>query len=221
MKPNRSQIEAAKAVVAQYGVNYRGTGTDLHQNTAVMAVFAILTGQLARVPEEYRRCIGDVQLPPDLAQPGDAVELPENAPSGESILVPVAEYDRTKAILEGITVDHEQRNIAIAEDAAALLRLEGGDFPEPGIYITYESAGRMVEKVMAEATDPETIVGKEVHRRIAEASAEPNGDGKATVDLDSMTVDALKTFAADKGIDLQDIGTKKADIIAAIREFGY
>lgn len=220
MKPNRSQLEAAKAVIGQYGVNYRNTGTDLHQNTAVMAVFAILTGQLARVPEEYRRCIGDVQLPPDLAQPGDAVELPEDAPSGESILVPVGEYDRTKAILEGITVDHEQRNLSITEDAAALLRNEGGDFPEPGIYITYESAGRMVEKVMTDAVDPDTIIGKELRQRIG-AETEPNGDGKIAVDLDAMTVEGLKKFAAEKGIDLQDIGTKKADIIAAIREFGY
>jgi hypothetical protein len=35
-----------------------------------------------------------------------------------------------------------------------------------------------------------------------------------------MTIDALRAFAVEKGIDLQDIRLK-ADIIAAIREFGY
>lgn len=215
MKPNRPQFEAAKAVIAQYGVNYKGTGADTHQNTAVMAIFAILTGQITRVPSEYWKCVEGLELSP---QVGDTVELPDDASSSPSILVPVNEYDRIKAILEGITVDHEQRNFSISEDAAVLLRAEGSDFPEPGIYIPHESAGRMTEKAIADATDPDNILDKEAQSH--NTSAEPNDDDKAEADLDSMTIDALRSFAAERGIDLRDI-RRKAAIIAAIREFGF
>jgi hypothetical protein len=78
-------------------------------------------------------------------------------------------------------------------------------FPEVGIYVSFAHATAMVEGALA--------------LKSADA-AEPNGDGQIKVDLHSMTVEALRAFAAEKNIDLQDIRLK-ADIIAAIREFGF
>lgn len=77
LNPTRSQIEAAKAMIAQYGRNYRGTGTDLHHNTAVMAVWATLSGRLGSVPAEYKPLTQGIEAASEPFPVADAVENTE------------------------------------------------------------------------------------------------------------------------------------------------
>lgn len=235
MKPNPTQIDAAKAVMKQYAATYGATATDLHQNTAVMAIYAIILGKIAAVPAEYKQLTNNIELSidnPNL-QPGDPVDIPVDAPAGDTVLVATDEYERTMAILSGLTFDREQLNLTISEDAAVLLRdpEDATPFPEAGIYITYVSAARMVEQVMRDATDPDTIIGKQVLESLTDpAQADDtddeddvvNGsdDSDPKIDFDPMTVAQLREFAKNNDIDVSDMN-KKADIIAGLREHGF
>lgn len=70
--------------------------------------------------------------------------------------------------------------------------------PGEGLTVDAQKADRLVERKLAE------IVGEEPEQG-------------ADDELDSMTVDELKEYAQEAGIDLKGI-TRKADVIAAIRE---
>ena len=70
--------------------------------------------------------------------------------------------------------------------------------PGEGLTVNAQKADKLVERKLAE------IVGEE-----PEQSADD--------ELDSMTVDELKEYAQEAGIDLRGI-TRKADVIAAIRK---
>ncbi len=188
MKPNRTQFEAAKLVIAKYGREYRGVGTDLHQNTAAMAVWCILSGQLDKTPGEYRDCIDDVMLAPAL--------------DNEAAEVVNEELERLHRIGSGVEVGKPEGMdevtgdfLGLGEAAAELLGVK------PGHYIHIDDA-------MAGMPDDE------------DEDAEPNEDGKGTVDFDAMTVDVLKKFAEDNNVDLTGI-SKKADIVAALKEFKF
>lgn len=201
LRPNSSQIEAAKAVVGKYGVNYRNVGTDLHQNTAVMAIYAIFLGKLDSVPAEYQSCIGDVQISAE-TEDSQTFTVNEDIERG---------YRLSKGVEAGPPegLDYESM-VRVSEEAAELLGVEAG------AYLHMSTVDNLVEEAQSLGnTNPD-------HNEdpADEESSEPDGDGKAKVDFESMTVDALKAFAAEHDIDLRDI-SKKADIIAAIREFGY
>lgn len=55
-----------------------------------------------------------------------------------------------------------------------------------------------------------------VREKWAEEISETAAHVEEDIDLDSMKVDELRAYAADRGIDLGD-ATKKADLIAAVK----
>jgi len=212
LKPNESQVAAAQGILQQYVIQNGATSTVTHQRQAIYAIFAVLTGRLSAVPAQYQANLKNVDL-------GEAPV--EEASEADDVDPIPSEYHRARAILEGMVFDPEQRTLAISAEAAAQLTGDGqSDFPEAGLYITYASAGAMVEQVMQQAADPATIVGKQVREAIAAETAEPNGDDKAAVNFDGMTVAALKEFATENSVELAGVSTK-AEIIARLREFGF
>jgi hypothetical protein len=198
IRPNSSQIEAAKAVVAKYGVDYRGVGTDLHQNTAVMAIYAILLGRLNAVPADYAACTVTVQL---TAAPDDITGKVDE------------DLERGFRISQGIEtgppegMDHADM-VRLSDTAAELLGVPAG------AYLHVDTVDSLVEEAQSLGnTNPD-------HNDDPADSDQQVAVPTPKADLDAMTIDALRAFAVEKGIDLQDIRLK-ADIIAAIREFGY
>lgn len=186
LKPNSAQINAAKEVVAKYGRDYRNTGTDLHQNTAVMAILAILTNQISRVPADYRDIVADMDM--DMGEP----EPVEDATGiNEEIMNAFAAMKGIEAGLpEGMDDSGLDKTVGlrVSEGSAAYLGVMAGDY------------------VLIDVVNS--------------APAEPNNDGAAKVDFEAMTIDALRTFATENNVDLTGM-SKKADIIAALREFGF
>lgn len=78
----------------------------------------------------------------------------------------------------------------------------------PGEELTADAqkADSLVERKLAE------VIGEEPEQVSVQESEQGAGD-----ELDGMTVDELKEYAQEAGIDLKGV-TKKSDIIAAIRE---
>lgn len=112
MKPNAMQIEGAKRVVAKYGRDYGGTGSDRHQNTAVMAVYAILTGQFGKVPGEYSACvegITEVNIDGEAEFDNASDEL---ATLREKLSAVEAERDELAKQIEGSKTDLESMTIS-------------------------------------------------------------------------------------------------------------
>lgn len=84
--------------------------------------------------------------------------------------------------------------------------------------VTLEFPGKPDDEVVSRPIAiGEVITGDLAAVAVAEKWAEPVEDQKPAepINLDDMTVDQLKAYAAEKGIDLGD-ATKKADIRAAI-----
>lgn len=215
---NESQMRAACAIVHAYGVNHGSTGTDLHHRSAVLGVLAVMIGRLGAVPEIYRHLTKDVELSPgnENLSAGDAVNLPQDAPEGESILVSKEDYDRWNTILSGLSVDAGNMNIAVSPEAAAALREDGSEFPVDGLYIPFNTMQAGLELALAQQAEA-------IHAsyKTEEKPEEPNGDGKADkINFDDMTVEALRAFAEENGVDLGG-ASKKADIIRTLREFNF
>lgn len=78
--------------------------------------------------------------------------------------------------------------------------------PDEELTVNAQEADKLVERKLAE------VIGEEPEQGSDEESEQGAGD-----ELDSMTVDELKEYAQEADIDLKGV-TKKADIIAAIRE---
>lgn len=86
--------------------------------------------------------------------------------------------------------------------------------------VTTEFSGRIDGEALARPIKVDEIIAGElaevaVREGWAVAHDENVAEGEDSADLDAMTVDELKAFAAENGIDLGD-ATKKADIRAAI-----
>ena len=78
--------------------------------------------------------------------------------------------------------------------------------PDEELTVSVQEANKLVERKLAES------IGEEPEQGSDGESEQGADDG-----LDSMTVDELKEYTQEAGIDLKGV-TKKADIIAAIRE---
>ena len=78
--------------------------------------------------------------------------------------------------------------------------------PDEERTVNAQEADKLVERKLAE------IIGEEPEQGSDGESEQGAGD-----ELDSMTVDELKEYAQEAGIDLKGV-TRKADMIAAIRK---
>lgn len=235
---NESQARAACDVMQTFAKAHGTGATDTHQRAAVLAILSIMTGRLRGVPEVYRGLIGDVELYGETAKAVAAEEAAGETLEPGYVAVAITEYERWTMILEGLTFDAENRNLSISEDACVLLRDVDADFPEAGIYVTYASAGSMVEQAIKDAGDPDTITGKIVAERMAADAGFPDDDTKdesedengdiengsdksdPKIDFSEYGMDALKEFAENNDVDVKGLNSKAA-IIARLREFGF
>jgi hypothetical protein len=195
---NPTQLAAAAAIVQAFAVTHRTAATDQHQNAAALAVFAVLSGDLAAVPGPYKHLLADVELsradPATISERIAALTAPVQsiASTADELAsqIETAASDRVAEIFEGTTRD-EDGSLFISQHFADMLQVEVGK------WVPFSVMAAGVEKAMAAAT----------------TEAE-----NASPQFDSMTVAELNAFAASNNVDLQGV-TKKTDIIKVLKEF--
>lgn len=196
---NQSQMGAACAVIHAYGVNHGGTGTDIHQRTASLAVLAILLGMVDAVPGPYKHLVGDVIVSAD-PEENETLTVTLAAPvfdiNAEAVQSAIedATAARVAELFDG-TARAEDGSLNISQHFADALKVE------PGKWVTFMTMAAAVGALLAKQSAPPI-------------EPEPKAD------LEAMTVDELRTLAADNNVPLDGKG-KKADIIATLREFNF
>ena len=119
INPNATQTDAAERILKQHVRNYGNHGGDSHVRTAAFAIYAVMSGKLSKVPQEYRSCIEDViDVKPDV--------------SGKTFTVD-PEVERAIVIGRGIEagppegMDYEDM-LAVSEAAGELLDILPGPY---------------------------------------------------------------------------------------------
>lgn len=186
MKIIEGNVQAAMAVLQHYAKTYGTTGAEAMQRMAVLSMYACLIGRAGGVASDFRGAVNGLTLDDPFA--------PDEKPLA-GVLIPQEEHDRNMAILGGIIFDSMERNMMITEDAASIMRGDG-DFPEPGIFVPFTMATAMVEKVMQDATKPDTIIGKHVRESIAAEETAEQGDGGADGEPEPLDDDTTDDEAA-------------------------
>lgn len=206
MKIIEANAQAAMAVLQHYTKTYGTTGAESMQRMAVLSIYACITGNPAAVATDFKGVVGQHVLADPYA--------PDEKPV-EGVLLSQEEHDRNMAILGGLIFDSMERNLTITADAALVIR-GGGDFPEPGIFVPFTMATAMVEKVMKDAGDPDTIIGKHVRESIAAETLDLSGINTETDDADdSDEEDDSEDF------DFDDDAADAADAANEERKRGY
>lgn len=219
-----AKIEAIADVLEFAQRSYKNHGTKESTHRTALAVYAIGEDQPWRMPTEFKH-LQSVKhfgkLCHDRATEGGNIFTE----SGESQSIP------------GVIVNNEERNVFFTDEAIAILRPEGADFPEVGIYIPFTAAVAMVEMAIAEtganddagggadASDDTPDGGDDSEASSAAENADnDDSDGTGNADDDSEPAPLatnLEVYTKQELLDMYgpaDVGHSdtKATIIAAI-----
>jgi hypothetical protein len=168
------KIAAYEEVIEHARRSYKNHGTKESTHRTALACLAIGIDEPWRAPTEFKHLNAVKQFGKACFDKTTTSEIPYDE------AFPTGSY-------AGIIIDPVERHITLDETAVKALTIDGGNFPEVGIYVPYTTAARMVGMAIEQASDPDTIVGKVIMDRMqaglgdgADATGEPENPSEAS-----------------------------------------
>lgn len=208
-RPNETQFAAVERIIDTYTKIYGTGGTDQHRRRAALAAYAVLSGQLHGIPDEYHTA----------ARPAD-IDLGETAPAPETAAPEVRKSvvatlaDVNIALVENN--ERERMEIHVSQHAADELNIPVGvwlhesEIEDDDPVVSVEEIGE--DEFEFNDDDAGDDAGDE---DIDEEFGGEIEEMDRTAALSARTVKQLRSIASDCGVTIEH-GAKKDEIIEAI-----
>lgn len=220
-RPNETQYAAVERIIDAYTRAYGTGGTDQHRRRAALAAYAVFSGQLAGIPDEYGPACREIELSPAAAREAAEQATSEVRKSTAAVL---AEYDIN--LVEN--PERERMEIHISAEVAEELEIPVGVWLHESELVTdeFESQGDDTQtgddatEVPEPADDDFDFISQDEDDEEAdeeEFTEEEIREFDRRAALDQRTVKQLRSIASDCGVEIKH-GAKKEEIIEAVIE---